>query len=448
MRRCAAYVVPGYHRLMYWKQTMTSTSVYLWTTTVLTLLLFFIALVTFVTIGNFSFGISTDVNSGDVDDTFAIIYAVTKGFFVNGWFSRIRAFLRWFIPFVPPCTIRIALESKADMQLFLGQLNTQMYGPVTRVRDGFLTANYELIEIYQAGYKVSFRQSDYGLIPIPGSLHVHLLEVAGPTSCLFNTTYQLIYVGRLSVKGHQVVKISGANAMELSKECIENALQNGSRVNAMPLEFSRNILCSLGSQSPLLSVAAQLQLNPWAFSFLQHSKVAPQFAESNQEIGALLFEKMGLTYNAVWEKLDCTVRMQVTDFTKKFSDWNCPNNIIRNRILWAVFNFGGKFPWHSESCTSVDPPFNDLCSILNTDKQEMNALEIFDFRVQNVSSFTGLMKGFVAEVLSHAVLYDLYAMVLLKYNLSAESVARDPRVLAWFNNHVQQFVDSLNLRTK
>ena len=426
---------------------MTSIYVYLWATAVLTLLLFFIVLVIFVTIGNFSFGISTDVNSGDVDDTFAITYAVTKGFFVNGWLSRIRAFLRWSIPLVQPCTIRIALESKADMQLFLGQLNAQMYGPVTSVRDGFLTASYELIEIYQAGYKVLFCQSDYELVPIPGSLHVHLLEVAGPTSCLFNTTYQLIYVGRLSIKGHQV-EISGANAMELSKKCIENALQNRARVNAMPLEFSRNILCSLGSQSPLLSVAAQLQLNPWAFSFLQHSQVAPQFAESNQEIGALLLKKMGLTYNAVWEKLDCTVRMQVTDFAKKFSNWNCPNNIVRNRILWAVFNFGGKFPWHSESRTSVNPPFKDLCSILNTDKQEMNALEIFDFRVRNVSSFTGLTEGFVAEVLSHTVLYDLYAMVLLKYNLSAERVAQDPTVLAWFNSHVQQFIDSLNLWTK
>lgn len=425
---------------------MTSVSVYLWATAVFTLLLLFlIALAIFVTVGNFSFGISTDVNSGDVDDTFAIIYAVTKGFFVKGRLSRIRALLRWFIPFVEPCTIRIALESKADLPLFLRQFNSQVYGPVTPVHNGFLTTNYE---IYQSGYKVSFCQSGYELIPIPCPLHVHLLEVAGPTSCLFSTTYQLTYVGRLSVKGHQVVAMSGANALELSKECIETALKNGARVNAVPLQFSRNILCSLGAQSPLLSVAAQLQLNPWAFSFLQHGQVARQFAESNQEIGALLLEKMGLTYNAVWEKLDPTVTVQVTDFVKKFSDWNCPNNIVRNRILWAVINFGGKFPWHSESCTSVNPPFNNLCSILKTDKQGMNALEIFDFRVRNVSSFTGLTEGFVAKVLSHTVLYDLYAMVLLKYNLSAEKVTCDPTILAWFNNHVQQFVDSLNLQTK
>lgn len=427
----------------------------LWTTGIVAFLLFFVA--TFmvisgsVTIGNFAFGISTDVNSGDVDDTFAIAYVVTKGFFVDGYFSYARAVVRWFTPFVQPYTIRVALHSEGDIQLLLGQLKDQMYGPVTCVSDGFLTANYELIEVYQAGCKVVFPRSNqfhYELVTTRGMLRVQLLEIAGPTSCVFNTTRQLMYVGRLSVQEWRVDHIAGANAKELSKKCIEKALHNGARVGELPLQFSRHILCSLGSHSPMLAVAAQLQLNPWAFSFLQCGVVARQFAESNQENGAVLLTKMGLTYDALWEKLDYRVRTQVTDFAAKFSDWDAPNDVVRNRILWAVVNFGGKFPWRSESLTSVSPPFIDLCSILKIERSDMTPLELFGLRVRNVASFTGETEVLVAEILSHTVLFDLYSMVLLKYNLSAEKVARDPKRLAWFNHHVQQFVDSLNSLTK
>ena len=423
-----------------------SASAVLYTSITLTwLLTSFVAILLLLSVavsGDFVFGISTDVNSGDVDDTFAIAYAVTEGFFVKGNLSFFRAMLRWLVPYMQPCIVRIALESTGDMQHLLRQLNEQMYGPVTRVCGGFLTKNYELIEVYQGGNQVSFPQPDQPdieVVPISGVLGVKLLEIAGPTSCMFSTTRRLLYVGRVSVEGQSVNLLAGANAKELSRDCVENALQNGARVEELPPKFSRRILCSLDSQSPLLAIAAQLQLNPWAFSFLQTGPAAFQFADSNQENGTLLLAKMDLTYEKVWQKLDCGIKKQVTDFTSKFSDWD-NLNVIRNRVLWAVINFGGKFPWKLERHTSVSPPFSDLCSILNIDSH-MTPLDIFEFRVKNVAKFTGLAENTVAKVLCHAVLYDLYAMVLLKYGLTAEEIASDRTLLSWFSSHVQQFVD-------
>ena len=409
---------------------------------ILALFLIMALLLVYMSIGNFIFGISTDVNRGDVDDTFALMYLVMKGFFVNGWLSYARAAARWFIPLVHPYTVRIALETAGDVQLLLKQLSAQMYGRVVRVRGGFLSANYELIEVYQSGYKVVFPQGDqseYKLLPVRGSLQVHLLIIAGPTSCQFNVTRQLLYVGRLLLQGRKVDRITGANAKELSRGCVENALCNGALVSELPVQFSRSVLCSLSYHSQLLAIAAQLQLNPWAFSFPQHGRETLQFAESNQQIGALLLAKMHLTYNSLWEKLDDRVRAQVTGIVTKLP--KSDRDIVRNRILWAVFNFGGQqVPWRSETCTSVKPPFNDLCSILRIDNG-LTPLELFEFRVQRVSSFTGLPVNEVANVLSHAVLYDLYAVVLLKYGLSAEKVASDPDLMTWFSNYVQTFVD-------
>ena len=413
---------------------------------ILPLVVIFMLLVVSISTDNYILGLSTDVNSGDVDDTFAIMYIVTRGFFVKGLLSFARAALRWFIPFVQPCTIMIALESEGDIKLFVGQMKGQVYGPVTCVPGGFLTANYELIEVYQARHKVIFphkNQPKYELVPVRSALKVHLLVIAGPTSCVFSTTGRVLYVGRMSVEG-QRAELAGANAKEWSKECVEIALQNRALVNALPLHFSRRILCRLDPRSPLLATAAQLQLNPWAFSFVQQGKLARQFAESNQENGALLLAKMGLTYDTVWDNLDNRVKSEVANLAAKFSHWSSHESVVRNRILWAVVNFGGELAWRSDSCTSVSPPFSDLSSILKIEKTDMTSLEMFEFRVRNISSFTGLTREFVASVLSHTVLYDLYAVVLLKYNLRAERVAQDPKFLTWFNNHVQQFVDSSN----
>ena len=418
----------------------------LWITGVIILPL--IAIITLLVVsvftGNCLLGLSTDVNSGDVDDTFAIMYIVTKGFFVRGLLSYTRAALRWLIPFVQPCTIMIALESEGDVKLLVEQMWDQVYGPVICVHGGFRTASYELIEVYQAGYKLIFphgNQSKYELVPIKAALRVHWLIIAGPTSCVFRTTGRVLYVGRLSVEGERV-ELAGANAKEWSKECVEIALQNGALVDELPPQFLRRILCRLGSHSSLLAIAAQLQLNPWAFSFVQRGNLARQFAESNQEIGAVLLAKMGLTYDSVWENLDHRVKSEITNLADKCSHWDGFSDIVRKRILWAVINFGGEFPWQSVSCTSVNPSFSDLCSILKIEKRDMTSLELFEFRVNNVSKFTGLTQEFVADILSHTVLYDLYAVVLLKYSLTAETIAQDLKLLTWFNSHVQQFVDS------
>ena len=405
------------------------------------IIVFFIIILLFITSSSL-FAISTDVNSGDVDDTVAITYVVITGFFVSGWLSYARAVVRWFVPFLRPYTILIALESAGDIKLLIQQLRNQSYGPVKCVREGFLTANYELIEVYQSGYKVALAQSNYELMPVENPLKVDLLEIAGPTSCVFNTSRRLMYVGGLLLKGQRVDRMTGANAREQSRQCVEKALQNGARVDELSPQFSRSILCCLGHNSPLLTAAVQLQCNPWAFSFLQQGRDARQFAESNQQIGGLLLAKMGLTYDSVWEKLGDRVRVQITHLTGKFpDDWD--SSVVRNRILWAVFNFGGEFPWRSVHCTSVKPPFIDLCTILRLEKKEITPLELFEFRVKRVSSFTCLTEREVAEVLSHSVLYDLYAVVLLKYGLSVEAVARDPHLLTWFTDHVQTFVNSL-----
>ena len=389
-------------------------------------------------------GVSTDVNSGDVDDSFALTYVVTRGFFVlDGRFSFVLAFLRWFSPLLKPYTIRIALESKGDLKLLVEQLSRQTYGRVSIVNGGFLSANYELVELYQSGHKVVFPhapQTNYQLVPAGAEQNVDLLVIAGPTSCLFNTTGELLYVGHLSLQGHTLDQIAGANARELSRECVEKALRNGAVVQKLPVKFSRSILCSLPHSSPLLATAAQLQLNPWAFSFLQNGPAAQQFAQSNREVGALLLAKLGLTYDSVWEKLDRRVREKVAALEEQFTDWE--PGLARERILWAVVNFGGQFPWHSDSQTSVNPPFNDLWTIL--DGEKMDPLELFEFRVASISRFAGLEEERVRKVLSHAVLYDLYAVVLLKYRLPAETVAGDPDLLTWFKNHVQTFVDSIH----
>ena len=389
---------------------------------------------------SYVFSISTDINSGDIDDTFAIAYIVTRGFFVHGGLSHVMATLRWFVPFLQPYTVRIALESGGDIKLLLRQLGDQMYGPVKRVIGGYLTANYELIEVYQSRYKVVFPHRDkteYELAHVEGDLYTHLLEIAGPTSCVFKTTGRLLYVGRLSLKGKRVDEVAGANAKEQSRQCIEKALENGASVCGLPVEFSRSILCSLDSRSPLLSTAAQLQLNPWAFSFLQEGPTAHQFAESNQQNGALLLQEMDLTYDSLWEKVDGGVRTKIENLAARFKHWNY-DSVVRNRLLWAIINFGGGFPWKSADHTSVSPPFNDLCSVLNT--ENVTPLELFEFRVQNVSSFTGVAEDRVRRVLSLAVLYDLYAVVLLKHGLFAERVIQDPKLLIWFRNHVQTFV--------
>ena len=135
------------------------------------------------------FGMATDVNSGDVDDTYAITYIVTEGVFVRGGVSYTRAMLRWVIPYIRPYTIRIALEGEGDMKLSLKQLSSRMYGSVCCVDSGFLTANYDLIQLYQSGYSVVFPSNDpekYELVQIQDDLK--LLEIAGPTSCVFNTS--------------------------------------------------------------------------------------------------------------------------------------------------------------------------------------------------------------------------------------------------------------------
>ena len=399
-----------------------------------------------VAVGRYSvFGMSTDANSGDVDDSFALTYVVRRGFFVDGAFSFTLALVRWYVPFLKPYTIRIALESKGDLKLLVEQMSTQVYGRVSRVQGGFLTANFELIELYQSGYKVVFPSDlhhNYELFPVGGDLRVDLLEIAGPTSCSFNTTGDLLYVGRLSLhEGQSVDKMTGANAGELSRECVESALRNGARVRQLPVQFSRGILCSLPHSSPLLATAAQLQLNPWALSFLQTGPAAQQFAESNRNYGALLLEKMGLTYESVWEKLDRGVKGKVETLAAKFPDWG--PHIARDRILWAVVNLGGRFPWLSD--TSVRPPFSELWRIL-VEAEKMDPLELFEFRIVNVSRFTGLEEERVRTVLSHGVLYDLYGVVLLKYRLSAETVAANPQLFSWFKSQVQTFADSIPSR--
>ena len=388
------------------------------------------------------FGLSTDVNSGDVDDSFAISYVVTRGFFVRGRLYYTLALLRWFAPLLQPCTIRIALESRGDLKLLVGQLSSQMYGTVTRVETGFLTSNFELIELYQSGYKVVFTDKNttkYELVSVGADLEVNLLEIAGPTSCLFNTTGQLLYVGHMSLCGQSVEGLTGANAGELSRECVEKAVRNGAKVSELPVQFSRSILCCLPPSSPLLGRAAQLQLNPWAFSFPQEGHNARQFAESNRDIGACLLAKMGLTYEYVWSRLDGGVRAEVAELARKFSHWG--KDIACDRILWAVVNSGGRFPWRSHHQTSVSPPFTDLWSLLDTER--VNPLELFEYRVRNVSSFTGLAEDEVRGALSHAILYDLYGVVLLKYGMVAERVADSKRSMQWFKNHLQTFVNSI-----
>ena len=395
------------------------------------------------------FGLSTDVNSGDVDDSFAISYVVTRGidnrafgFFVRGRLYYTLAVLRWFAPLLQPYTIRIALESRGDLKLLVGQLSSQMYGTVTRVETGFLTSNFELIELYQSGYKVVFTDKNttkYELVSVGADLEVDLLEIAGPTSCLFNTTGQLLYVGHMSLCGQSVEGLTGANAGELSRECVEKAVRNGAKVSELPVQFSRSILCCLPPSSPLLGRAAQLQLNPWAFSFPQEGHNARQFAESNRDIGARQLAKMGLTYESVWSRLDGGVRAEVAALAGKFSHWG--NDIARDRIIWAVVNSGGRFPWRSHHQTSVSPPFTDLWSILDTER--VSPLELFEYRIRNVSSFTGLAEDEVRGALSHAVLYDLYGVVLLKYGMVAERVADSKRSMQWFKNHLQTFVNSI-----
>ena len=417
--------------------------VFFWTAVLLLLVLPMLILVATATWRGYRvLGLSTDVNSGDVDDSFALTYVVTRGFFVDGKLSFALAFLRWFVPLLQPYTIRIALESKGDLKLLVEQMNAHMYGRVSRVEGGFLSTNFELIELYQSGYKVVFPNviyPNYELVSVGADLDVDLLEIAGPTSCLFNTACDLLYVGRLSLRGQNVVTMTGANAGELGRQCVEKALRNGAKVRELPVQFSRSILCSLPHSSPLLATAAQLQLNPWAFSFLQNGPAAQQFAESNRETGALLLSKMGLTYESVWEKLDSGVQRRVEALAAKFSHWE--PSTARDRILWAVVNFGGRFPWVKDSHTSLNPPFNELWSILDTEK--MDPLELLEFRVANVSRFAGLEEERVRRVLSHAVLYDLYAVVLLKCRLSPETVATNPDLLTWFKNDVQAFVDSI-----
>ena len=390
-------------------------------------------------------GLSTDVNSGDVDDSFALSYVITRGFFVRGRLSYTLAILRWFAPLLEPYTIRIALESNGDLKLLVGQLCSQMYGTLTPTSGGFLTTNYELIELYQSGYKVVlFPQKTklkYELVSLKGTeLDADLLIIAGPTSCLFNTTGQLLYVGHLSLCGNSVGQLRGANAGELSRKCVEKAVRNGAVVSELPINFSRNVLCRLPPASPMLGSAAQLQFNPWAFSFPQEGPNAHQFAVSNRDIGAKLLAQLGLSYDSVWGRLDSGVRAEVSTLADNYPHWE--TNLARDRILWAVVNCGGKFPWHSHNHTSVSPPFNDLWSILNTHRMTPN--QLFEFRVRNLSSFAGLTEDRVREALCHAILYDLYAVVILKHGLQADSLRESPDQLRWFTQHTQTFVDSIH----
>ena len=405
------------------------------------LFLFFVILVVLcLFVGKSTLGISTDVNSGDVDDTFAIAYVITEGFFVRGSLTYIRAMLRWYVPFVQSCTVKVILHSNGNLLYFLNQLKSQIFGPVTQVYDGFLTVNYELIEIYQGNYKAIFppgSKSHYVLVSVDDSLKVELLEIAGPTSCMVDTTHH--YVGKIDMSSSSETLIEGENAKELSSNCVKRALGNGATVQGLSPDISRQILCCIDSRSPLLATAAQLQLNPWAFSFVQSGPNAVQFARCNEENGERLLTTMGLTYERIWSKLDNDVREEVLDFVSKFSHWD-DVGLVYTRVLWAVLNFGGKFPWRSHTCTSVNPPFDNLCSILKTDK-EMNPEELFKFRVFNISQFMGLQEKFVLEVLAQVVLYDLYATVLFKYNLRAEHVVNIRRRSVWFRNHVQKFVD-------
>ena len=152
---------------------------------------------------------------------------------------------------------------------------------------------------------------------------------------------------------------------------------------------------------------------------------------------------MDLTYEMIWEKLNDNVKKEVSDFTSKFTYWD-NFSVIRNRVLWAVFNFGGRFPWRSYNHTSVNPPFSNICSILKVDK-DMSPEELFEFRVLNISQFTGIEERFVAKVLAHTVIYDLYATVLFKYNLSPEKVTSEKN-LECFRNHVQHFINEFTTR--
>ena len=52
----------------------------------------------------------------------------------------------------------------------------------------------------------------------------------------------------------------------------------------------------------------------------------------------------------------------------------------------------------------------------------------------------------MAKVLAHTVIYDLYATVLFKYNLSPEKVTSSKKNLAWFHDHVQQFINEFTMR--
>lgn len=388
-------------------------------------------------------GVSTDVNSGDVDDTFAIAYIVSRGFFVKDRLSRTVAVLRWwFAPFLYPYTVRLALESRGDMKLLVGQLRSGMYGRLRVVKNGFLSANFELILLYQSGYKVIFPQNrkcgggPYELVPVEETdTYVDQLVIAGPSSCQFNTSREVVYVGRVCGR-----ELTGANAGEESRLCVEKAMRNGANVTELPPPFSRSILCSLPTSSTLLASAAQLQLNPWTFSFLQDGDLAQQFADSNRRNGALLLAKLGLTYEDISRRLSEGVREKVAVMADRFSHWE-ESGVARERILWAVANFGGKIPWKTDRQTSVDPPFSTLSSILNLDSA-MKPTELFEFRVTKLSEFLGLEEERVRQALAHTVLYDLYAIVLLKYRLSTKTLVENPELMWWFQNHLQTFVNS------